>query len=173
MKKIIALCIGLLFLLTAGCGGGGAKVSANTPEAAVKGYFENLEKGKPDLAYQYRKFDPPKSKDDFVKEQTGRSMSFKDFTVGKAEVKDKTATVPVKFKTGVAAMPELTMNVVLEKGENWQIISLGMGGGAPSGASDGSGTGEAPAGMPPAGMGGTVPSGENPHAPGGSVPLDK
>lgn len=181
MKKLVVLCIGLLFLLSAGCGGSKTETaSADSPEAAAKAYYQALKDGKPDVAYGYRKFDPPKTKEQFVAEKKSNSMQFKDVTVGKAEINGNKATVEVKLKTGNASMPEIPINVSLEKDKSWQIVATGMGGGmgGPAGGAPSGMGGTPPAGMgsggtPPAGMGsGSAPSGMPPagSAPSGMPP---
>lgn len=178
MKKILVLCVGLMFLLALGCGGGSKTYSGDSPESAVSSYYQALKDKKPDMAYQFLK-NPQKSKDQFVQEKKSGGMSFKEFTVGKAEIKGNTAVVPVKFKTGFAAMPELTMDISVEKGKIWQITDLGMGGKAGHNAAPPAGM--PPAGSPPAGSipqaggsgSGVAPGSPNPHAPGGSVPLNQ
>ena len=131
MKRVLALCFGILFLLTAGCGGSKSN-SATTPEAVAKAYYQALKDGKPDVAYNYRKFSAPKTKEQFVQERKGGGMTFKEFTIGKAEIKGNKATVPVTFKTGSTAMPELTISTQLENDKGWKITSTAGGGGAPA-----------------------------------------
>ena len=160
MKKLSVFCVGILLLFVVGCGGGSKSTySANSPEGTVQAYHQALSDGKPDVAYQYRKFDQPKTKEQWISERKSAGMTFKDFTVGKAKITGTTAEVPVTFKTGNSSMPELTMNIQLVKEKTWLISSIGVGG--QTGAAT-SGTGS----MPPA-------SGVNPHGAGGSVPLNK
>lgn len=162
MKRLAVFCIGIFLLFVVGCGGGSKNTySANSPEGAAQAYYQALKDGKPDVAYQYRKFDPPKTKEQFVNERKSAGMTFKDFTIGKAQIAGTTATVPVTFKTGNSSMPEFTMNLQLVKEKSWLISNLGVGGqtgGAPSGSATKS--------LPPA-------SGTNPHGAGGSVPLNQ
>ncbi|PKM82879.1 MAG: hypothetical protein CVU89_01720 [Firmicutes bacterium HGW-Firmicutes-14] len=170
MRKVLLLFIGVMIIFAAGCGGSKTQsYSADSPEGTVQAYYQALENGKPGDAYEYRKFDPPKSKDEFVKEQR---MPFEDFTIaGKAEIQGNTATVPVKFKTGVSTMPEITMDVALQKDKKWQITGFNVGGGTMGGSGDGAPSDMPPSGMPP--TGGTADGQTaNPHAPGGSIPLD-
>ena len=149
MKKILVLCFGLLILLSAGCGGS-KKVSGSSPEAVAQAYYDALKNGKYEEAYEYRKFNPPKTKDQFVKERQSSGMVFKEFSIGKATIKGDTATVPVKFKTGSPNMPELSISITLVNDKGWKITST-MGGGGGMGS-----------GMPP---GGSTPSTTPPAAP--------
>ncbi len=171
MRKVLVLLLGILVLLTAGCGGSKSTFAPDSPEGVAQAYYQALQDGKPDVAYGYLK-DWSLSKEDYVKEKKSNGMMFKSFTVQKGEVVGKAANVPVKFETGVSSMPEINMMITLEKDQNdWKITSLGMEGMSGHGA-------EGPAsGMPPAGgMGGvdgTVYGSPNPHGPGGSIPLDQ
>jgi hypothetical protein len=162
VKRILVICLGLLFLLAAGCDSKKESVSTNSPEGVVKGYYDALKGGKPDVAYGYLKAPWSKTKEVFVQEKKSGGMMFKDFTVQKAQIKGTTGTVPVIFKTGVATMPEMTMNVQVEKGKTWVITSLGMSGGTGMGGTTSGNT----YGTPPAGMGGGMPGG----VPGGTPP---
>lgn len=152
VKKILVLCLGLLFLLTAGCGSG-KKVDASTPEGVTQAYYQALKDGKFEQAYEYRKFSPPKTKEQFVQERKGSPMPFKEFTIGKAIVTGDQATVPVKFKTGNATMQELTINITLEKDNGWKITSTMSGGGTgnPHGGSAPPAGGSTGLQMPPPG----------------------
>jgi len=161
LKKLSVFCIGILILFVVGCGGSKSTYSAESPEGVVQAYYKALKDGKPDEAYQYRKFEPSKTKEQFVSEREGAGMTFKDFTVGKGTLTGTTAMVPVTFKTGNSSMPEFTMNIQLVKEQNWLISGTGMGGQA--GTAHGSSETQT---MPPA-------SGGNPHGEGGSVPLNK
>lgn len=174
LKKIAIFCIGMLLMVALGCGGSRdtVKYPANTPEGVAQAYYQALKDGKPDLAYQYKKFNSPKTKEQFVTERKNAGMTFQEFTVGKSTITGTTATVPVTFKTGNSAMPELTMNVQLVKDKNWLISDTGLGGQA------GHGTSSPPSGMPPAGSAppaGSMPpaTGANPHGAGGSIPLNQ
>jgi len=174
VKRILALCVALLFLLAAGCGSKSKTYSKDSPEGVVQAYYQALKDRKYEEAYGYLKAPWPVSKEEYVKGRKSSGMTFKAFTVGKAQVQGDSATVPVQFKTGVSSMPEVTLNINLVKDKSWRISDLGMGG------KSGHGSGTPPAGMSPAGgmppaggMGGTVPGSANPHGPGGSIPLDK
>lgn len=160
MKKLAVFCVGILLLFVVGCSGGSKSTySANSPEGTAQAYYQALSDGKPDVAYQYRKFNQPKTKEQFVSERKSTGMKFKDFTVGKAQITGTTAVVPVTFKTGNSSMPEFTMNIQLVKEKTWLISNMGVGGQTGAGTS-GTNT------MPPA-------SGVNPHGAGGSIPLNK
>ena len=173
MKRIVAIFLSLMFLFAVGCGGSSKTKSADTPEGATQAYYQALKDNKPEVAYGYRKFTPPKIKDDFVKERKSAGMTFKDFTVEKGKITGNTAVVPVKFKTGFAGMPEFTMNVQLVKDKSWQISDTGLSGqtGQGNGASSPSGSsagkmppsGSSSGGMPPSGSsaGGMPPSGSS------------
>ena len=176
MRRILLLCLGILVLLAAGCGGDKNAFSPDSPEGVAQAYYQALQDGKPDMAYGYLK-DWSKSKEEYVEEKKSNGMMFKNFTVQKGEVVGKAANVPVKFETGISSMPEINMMITMEKDQNdWKITSLGMGGTDGHGA-EGSVSGMPPVGgMPPAGgaggVGGTVYGSSNPHGPGGSIPLD-
>lgn len=171
MRKLLVIGIGLLFFLTTGCGGGKTeKYSDTSPEGVVQAYYDALLDGKPDVAYGFLKAPWPKSKDEFVAEKKTGGMSFKEYTVGTAQMAGNKATVPVVFKTGISSMPEVTMNLGLELGKAWEIADFGMGSVAGHVYDDSSGGQAVDTGS--GGMGGAVPGSPNPHGPGGSVPLD-
>lgn len=164
MKKLAFLLTGLLILFVTGCGGGTkAKTtfSPTSPEGVTQAYYQALKDGKADAAYQYRKFDPPKTKEQFVQERQSAGMTFKDFSIGKGQIQGTLAVVPVTFKTGDSAMPEFTMSIQLVKEQSWLIANTGVGTQTEA-ATGGSETGTAP----PA-------DGANPHGTGGSIPLNK
>lgn len=171
MKKLAIICIGILVMLLLGCGGSSKSTySANSPEGAAQAYYQALGDGKPDIAYQYRKFDPPKTKEQFVSERKSAGMTFKEFSVGKGQITGTMAVVPVTFETGNSSMPEFTMNIKLVKEQNWLILDLGMGGQTGAAPTDSTtktmpSTDSTTSTMPPA-------SGVNPHGAGGSVPLN-
>ncbi|MBU7006201.1 hypothetical protein [Phosphitispora fastidiosa] len=183
MRKILVLCLGMLVLLAAGCGGNKNAFSPDSPEGVAQAYYQALQDGKPDAAYGYLK-DWSMSKEEYVNEKKSNGMMFKSFAVQKGEVVGKAANVPVKFETGITSMPEINMMITMEKDENnWKITSLGMEGVDSHGA-EGSASGMPPAGgmpptggMPPAGgmggVNGAVYGSPNPHSPGGSIPLDQ
>lgn len=166
MKKILVVSICLLILLTAGCTGSKkSDFTPESPEGVVEAYYTALQNGKPAEAYEYLKAPWVIGKEDFVREKSSSGVSFKEFSVGKGEISGSTATVPVKFKTGVSSMPELTLTITLEKGDAWKITSLGMGNASPTAPHSAVGSSD--------NSGGYDPSLVNPNGPGGLVPANK